>query len=214
MKPTNIYIIRHGQSASNADLSVHATIPDWKIPLTQLGIEQSQAAGKIIAEKIGSQKLGVYISPFLRTRDTWKNMAVNIPGSAIAFEKEDPRIREQEWGHLRCAEEYSPIDKEREEYGTFFYRIPDGESGADVYCRCSGFLDTLHRDFEKPDFPDNVLIVCHGYTMRVLLMRWFHYTVEHFHDLANSHNCQIVELKLNEKNKYDLMTPWKRKSAA
>jgi len=212
MKPSRIFIIRHGQSLANADINTHATIPDWKVPLTVLGMKQSQDAGKYIAEQIGNGKLGVYISPFLRTKETWNNMSVNIPGACIAFEKEDPRLREQEWGHLRVAEEYDGIEKERDAYGPFFYRIPDGESGADVYDRCTGFLSTIYRDFEKVDYPENILIVCHGFTMRVLLMRWFHWTVEHFHNLGNSRNCQIVELALNEKNKLEIVTPWPLKS--
>ena len=73
----------------------------------------------------------------------------------------------------------------RDAYGTFYYRISEGESGADVYDRVSDFFGTLHRDFEKPDFPANALIVTHGMTLRLFLMRWFHWTVEEFEQLAN-----------------------------
>ena len=44
-------------------------------------------------------------------------------------------------------------------------------------------MDTLHRDFQKTDFPQNVLIVTHGLTMRLFLMRWFHWTVSEFEAL-------------------------------
>lgn len=212
MKPNRIFIIRHGQSEANADLNVHASVPDWLIPITPLGAQQSQEAGKIITSQIGEEELGVYVSPFLRTRQTWGNMLVNIPEDNVAFVKEDPRIREQEWGHLRHAEEYDPIEAERNAYGPFFYRIPDGESGAYVYDRCTGFLNTLYRDFEKVDFPKNVLIVTHGFTMRVLLMRWFHYSVEHFHKMANSKNCEIVVLEKTEVGRFEVKTPWPLKN--
>ena len=208
MRPDRIFIIRHGESTSNADPSVHATIPDWKIPLTEKGKSQAGTAGTFICNGIERESLGVYVSPFLRTRQTWENMANNIHASQIKFKKEDPRIREQEWGHLRHAEETDIIDKERQEYGTFFYRLPDGESGADVYDRCTGFLDTLYRDFEKKDFPENVLIVTHGYTTRVLLMRWLHWSIEEFHSLKNPKNCQVFELNLGEDDKYELVTPF------
>ena len=212
MKPKRIFIIRHGQSEANAGLGVHATLPDWKIPITELGIKQSLGGGDEVTYNMVPGKLGVYVSPFLRTRQTWEHMSKNIDSTRIAFVKEDPRIREQEWGHLRCAEDYDPIEKERDEYGPFFYRIPDGESGADVYDRCTGFLNTLYRDFDKHDFPENVLIVTHGFAMRVLLMRWFHYSVEHFHDMANSRNCQIVVLDKQEDGKFSVSTPWPLKS--
>lgn len=212
MKPKKVFIIRHGQSTANADIGVHATVPDWRVPITELGERQSQAAGLDISNAIGKKSLGVYTSPFLRTRQTWENMLINIPKNNVSFVKEDPRLREQEWGHLRCAEEYDPIETERNAYGPFFYRIPDGESGADVYDRCTGFLNTMYRDFEKDDFPENVLIVTHGFTMRVLLMRWFHYNVEYFHDMANSRNCQIVVLDKQEDGKFSVSTPWTLKS--
>ena len=54
---------------------------------------------------------------------------------------------------------------------SFYYRIPDGESGADVYDRVSTFLETLYRDFAKPDYPENTIIVTHGMTLRLFFMR-------------------------------------------
>jgi len=52
-----------------------------------------------------------------------------------------------------------------------FYRIPFGESGADVYDRVSTFLDTLHRAFESPDFPSTMILVGHGLLNRLFFMR-------------------------------------------
>ena len=37
----------------------------------------------------------------------------------------------------------------RPQFGRFFYRFPDGESGADVYDRVSAFLGTFHRDMQQ-----------------------------------------------------------------
>lgn len=105
--------------------------------------------------------------------------------------REEPRIREQEWGHFRDLADYDRTVVNRDAYGTFYYRIPEGESGADVYDRVSDFFGTLHRDFGKPDFPENALIVTHGMTLRLFLMRWFHWTVEDFEQLANPGNCQL-----------------------
>lgn len=214
MKAKRIFLIRHGQSLSNADPDAHATIPDWKIPLTDLGRVQSAIAGKAITLSIVNAGLGVYVSPYRRTRETWDCMKAAMTDPCqydIRWVKEDPRLREQEWGHLRTAEQSDAIDAERQSYGPFFYRIPDGESGADVYDRCTGFLDTLYRDFEKPDFPSHVLIVTHGFTMRVLLMRWLHWSIEEFHLLQNSKNCQIAELQLCLNDRYRLVGHWPKR---
>ena len=42
--PARIFMIRHGQSAANADTSIYNRVPDYRIPLTELGVEQARAA--------------------------------------------------------------------------------------------------------------------------------------------------------------------------
>ena len=36
-------MIRHGQSAANADTSIYNRVPDYRIPLTELGVEQAES---------------------------------------------------------------------------------------------------------------------------------------------------------------------------
>lgn len=208
MKPKRIFLIRHGESTGNADGNVHVTTPDWRIPLSEQGRSQAQKAGRALANELSVY--GVYVSPYARTLQTWNEIKSQLPFTP-QFVKEDPRLREQEWGHLRTPERDDVIDAERQAYGRFFYRMPDGESGADVYDRCTGFLDTLYRDFQKATFPENVLIVTHGFTLRVLLMRWLHWSVEEFHSLANPPNCARFELRLDESDHYRLTEAFQRK---
>ncbi|GMG19466.1 unnamed protein product [[Candida] boidinii] len=67
---------------------------------------------------------------------------------------EEPRMREQDFGNFQStSEEMQKIWKERAHYGHFFYRIPHGESAADVYDRCAGFNETLFRQFNTDKFP-------------------------------------------------------------
>ena len=44
----------------------------------------------------------------------------------------DPRVREQEWGNIGSTEDLKAITEERERIGRFFFRFPNGESGAGV----------------------------------------------------------------------------------
>ncbi len=210
MKPKRIILIRHGESEGNVDLRQYGKTPDFSLNLTQKGIEQAQNAGSKIKEIIGSETISVYISPFFRTRQTFASLKESIEEN-ISRAIEDPRIREQEWGHLRHPEENVDIKNERDNYSTFYYRIPDGESGADVYDRVSTFLETLHRDFRKPDFPDNALIVTHGMTLRLFLMKWFHWSVEEFERVRNPKNCQIVVMEKQEDGKYKLRSELKKR---
>lgn len=43
---------------------------------------------------------------------------------------------------------------------------------------------------------DTVVIVTHGLTARLFLMRWFHLTVDQFHSLYNMGNCERYNLEL------------------
>lgn len=88
-------------------------------------------------------------------------------------------------------------------------RFHDGESGADVYDRVTAFLDSFFRQMQSPAFDSEatngrwacevalvhedltaffcvlVIIVTHGLTLRLFLMRWFHWTVETFEATQN-----------------------------
>lgn len=192
------------------DKRKYQTVQDFALRLTSTGVEQAKLAGKQIKSIIGDEAIYVYLSPFFRTRETFENIRGAIE-SNIYKTIEDPRIREQDWGHLRHPADNKEISKERDDFSTFYYRIPDGESGADVFDRISNFLDTLHRDFVKEDYPQNVLIVTHGLTLRLFLMRWFHWTVEEFEKLRNPKNCQIVVMEKQPDNRYKIISELARK---
>ena len=205
MKPKRIILVRHGESQGNADPNHYETTPDYALHLTDEGRVQARVAGKQIAELIGQEKVRAYVSPWCRTRETFDGI-VSVLDDQIVISIEDPRIREQEWGHLVDVEELKRIRRKRIEYGTFYYRLPDGESGADVYDRVSTFLETLHRDFTKPDFPENAVIVTHGLTLRIFLMRWFHWSVEHFERVRNPLNGDVVVMEIGSDGRYEVVT--------
>ncbi|MBL0346288.1 histidine phosphatase family protein [Candidatus Villigracilis affinis] len=210
MRPKRIILIRHGESEGNLDRSRYHTVQDFALKLSSTGIQQAQQAGMRLKEILGDEKVYVYLSPFFRTRETFQHVREAIKQNVVKS-IEDPRIREQDWGHLRHPDDNKGIIEERDNFSTFYYRIPDGESGADVYDRVSSFLDTLHRDFKKESFPENVLIVSHGLTMRLFLMRWFHWSVEEFESLHNPKNCQIVIMERQPDNHYILSSELSRK---
>jgi broad specificity phosphatase PhoE len=210
MRPKRIILIRHGESEGNLDRLRYKTTQDFALKLTPAGIEQAKQAGTQIKELLEDQKVYVYLSPFFRTRETFQHIRESIDNNVVKT-IEDPRIREQDWGHLRHPDDNKGIIEERDNFSTFYYRIPDGESGADVYDRVSSFFDTLHRDFEKLDFPENVLIVSHGLTMRLFLMRWFHWSIEEFESLHNPKNCQIITMEKQADNHYKLISELAKK---
>ena len=215
MKPKRIFLVRHGESEGNVDYGKYATVPDYQLHLTEKGYHQAVVAGQKLKRVIGEERIKFYVSTFWRTRDTFygimesfKELYPNIKD----IYREDPRLREQEYGHWREQEVSEKIDEEKKRYGTFYYRIPDGESCADVYDRIGSFLNTIHRDFDKIDYPENVVIVTHGTAIRLFCMRWFHWTPEEFEATKNPHNCQVFILDRQLHSEYfKLRTPFEKR---
>lgn len=211
MKPKRIILIRHGESEGNVNRRVYGEKPDYALLLTEKGIEQARVAGVALKNLLQNERAFFYVSPLWRARMTFEEIAKAFPRHQFDY-IEEPRLREQEWGHLRDLDECKRTDQERDAFGTFYYRIEDGESGADVYDRVSDFLSTLYRDFEDPNYPENAVIITHGMTIRIFLMRWYHWTVEEFETYSNPKNCEMVILEKQLDGRYQLLTELKRKA--
>lgn len=205
--------MRHGQSVGNADKTVYKDTPDYALQLTDVGRQQATLAGERIWRITGDNTpIQFYVSPFWRTRQTYHCIRASFADKLPHKYYEDPRLREQEWGqNMDTRGDIGFIDKieeYRDSYGHFYYRFRDGgESCADVFDRVSDFLNTMFRDFEKKDYPRNVVIVTHGMTMRLILMRWFHCSVEEFESWGNPKNGDYFLLAREDNERYKLMTP-------
>ena len=100
MKPSKIILIRHGESIGNIDRGVYEKIPDYRLTLTPKGKEQAEECGKQLKEITKEETSFFYVSPLWRTRETFKHIQSSFNDESIVS-REEPRIREQEWGHLR-----------------------------------------------------------------------------------------------------------------
>lgn len=206
-RPHRIILVRHGESIANVDPTVYLHTPDNKIPLSKRGEEMALEEGRALRKIVGDESVRFFVSPFTRSRMTCKGI-IEGGGFTSYSIAEDPRIREQEWGNYQTEETFTKQVSERREVGAFYYRFPNGESGADVYDRVSAFLDTLFRKFKYKKCSDNFVIVSHGITIRLFLMRYFRWTVETFQDIWNPENCEhfILEREPDSFN-FDLKTP-------
>ncbi|MFY1679155.1 MULTISPECIES: histidine phosphatase family protein [unclassified Streptomyces] len=206
-RPRRIVLVRHGESTGNVDDSVYEKVPDHALGLTSRGRRQAAAAGDALRETFGSERVSVYVSPYRRTHETLR--AFRLDPDLIRV-REEPRLREQDWGNWQDREEVRAQKAYRDAYGHFFYRFAQGESGADVYDRVGNFLESLYRSFEAPDHPPNVLLVTHGLAMRLFCMRWFHWTVAEFECLSNPGNGEMRMLVLGKDGRYTLDRPFAR----
>eukprot|EP00924_Labyrinthula_sp_SR-Ha-C_P005129 snap_masked-scaffold_1-processed-gene-22.45-mRNA-1 protein AED:0.16 eAED:0.16 QI:0/-1/0/1/-1/1/1/0/436 len=195
--PKKVFFVRHGQSLGNVRLETYTETPDWAVPLTAQGKKEAISAGLEIKEQCGDVPLVVYYSPYKRTKETMKNILRAFPKRQVTLIQQEPRIREQDFGNFQNYKKMKQCKKERLQFSRFFYRFPMGESGADVYDRVSSFMESLFRLFRKRHERDfNLLIVSHGLTIRIFLMRWFRWSVSEFETLANPNNATPVVLEL------------------
>ncbi|ORX88437.1 alpha-ribazole phosphatase [Basidiobolus meristosporus CBS 931.73] len=210
-RPRKIILLRHGESVANLDKSIHRVVPDHKIKLTKKGLDQAREAGHRLQKELGpSDRLQFYVSPYLRTRQTFKELSSALTTNEYKV-FEEPRLREQDWGNFQAPSEVMKlICEEREKYGHFYYRIPNGESGADVYDRLSTFIESLHRAFDRPDFPDVLVLITHGLLARLFVMRWFRTSVEEFECQDNLQHCEFIIMEKSTRGKYVLKSPFRK----
>ena len=148
-RPRRIILMRHGQSVGNVDDQIYSTTPDWKVPLTAKGCGQAAAAGKsfraILDGDAAPGPVFIYTSPYKRCQETVDHLLLgaDLPQSRILGRREEPRIREQDFGNFQDPQKVRECKVSRDEFGRFFYRFPNGESGADVYDRVSTWLETM-----------------------------------------------------------------------
>ena len=186
MALVRMILLRHAESVGNVDELAYTRIPDHALPLTEAGRAQAAAAGPAIARLLDGERPAVYVSPYLRTRETLRLLDIRDSCERIS---QEPRLREQDWGNLQDPADQEVQKARRNEFGHFFYRLPFGESGADVDDRVAAFLSDLRRRDEN--HPETVLIVSHGLTLRLLCRRLFGWSIELFESLSNPGTCEF-----------------------
>jgi broad specificity phosphatase PhoE len=204
-RPRRIILVRHGESEGNLDDTIYERVPDHRISLSAKGFEQARQTGEWLRQVLDGESVEVYASPYVRARETLEALALPVAERDVRVE---PRLREQDWANFQDAADIADQRVLRNRYGHFYYRFTHGESGSDVYDRVSTFLESMHRNFETPDAPRNVVIVTHGLTMRLFCMRWFHWSVDYFESLDNPENAQPVVLLRQEDFHYKLEAPF------
>jgi broad specificity phosphatase PhoE len=189
MQPQTLYIIRHGESVSNIDKTARATIPDHKITLSELGEQQCLELGKRLANHI-QEPIAIWTSPYTRARQTTQLFSQGLSHIPI-LHREDPRIREQDWGNYYTEFEHTTMRDGLDNHSRFFFRMPHGEAGTDVFDRVSSFLEMLHRE----NTSNTVVISTHGMTAMIFLMRLLHWTYEEYETTDWFHNCGFVRFE-------------------
>lgn len=153
------------------------SVSDYNTPLTDEGLKQAAITGRALKSKI-SLPDAVYVSPYLRTRQTLEQLCAGWPELGGVKMVQEERIREQEHGlstvfnDWRVYYVFHPLQALLYKLeGEYEYRFLNGENKADVRDRVRSFLSTLIREHAE----QNVLVVSHHLTLlslRANLERW------------------------------------------
>lgn len=194
--PARIILLRHAESEGNMDQNIYSHQPDHTVSLTATGKEHALQMGvklhSLLAEK-GPVKAFFMSSPYNRTLQTTDRLLQAFRDDEVVGVRQAVQLREQDFGNFQDPTKIKADLNERQLFGRFWFRFPGGESGADVYDRLTIFEDHLTRDMMNGRFSGTTLIlVTHGLTLRIFLMRWFHWTVDEFLQVYNPSNCSPV----------------------
>lgn len=88
------------------DEGAYTRVPDPRIGLTSRGWEEADACGHRIRELVSTGpddwKVYFYVSPYRRTLETLRGLGKAFEPERIAGVREEPRIREQDFGEKIC----------------------------------------------------------------------------------------------------------------
>jgi 2,3-bisphosphoglycerate-dependent phosphoglycerate mutase len=211
-----ILLVRHGESLGNVDPSVHMTTADHMVPLSDRGHDQAREAGRAIAkfytEQLGDERphVRLWCSPYKRTRQTADGlMETAMPW--ITDRVEHIMLCEQQFGLFdgvaeadmpkRFPAEFGYYDMLCRFGGKFWARMPQGESRFDVAKRVHQAFGTFHRDALDHGIQD-LVVICHGVTLRAFVMMWCHLSPEWFEAEPNPANCAVRLLDAGEDHGY------------
>lgn len=155
-----IYLVRHGQTAFNAERRLQGHVDS---PLTELGVRQARAVADLLADMVGGEPgWRIVSSPLGRARATAEIIAERLGLAEIA---EDRRLIELSWGawdgRLR-----SELEAEYPEaFGRtgWAFDAATGESYEAVEARLADWLASLPPEPER-----RIIAVSHGVSGRVL----------------------------------------------
>lgn len=185
--PSQLIIVRHGQSAGNiardaahdarAD-RIALSERDADVPLSALGVEQATSLGKWFASHPEEERPEILLSsPYLRAFQT----AQHFRASGGTQEKEpicfDERLREKEFGILDgltttgIQNLFADQAEFRRLLGKFYHRPPGGESWCDVILRLRSVMDTISLHYAGRRvmiFTHQVVVLCLRYIIEAM----------------------------------------------
>lgn len=168
-----LYLVRHAESEANRGNHT------GKDPvLSETGVEQAKRLGMYFRKKKINK---IYCSKMTRAKQTLKEIKEYLPNVPIEYTK---KINEKSKGIYEHQEERFNEALKKSGLKWHEFRPPQGENLKDVEKRAQLFRDFLYAAHKN----DHVLIVSHGYFLRVLINRIFKFHIREikYFELSNA----------------------------
>lgn len=186
-----ILLIRHAQSEEDINPSIHNLADDHEIKLTLFGIEQTKKLAHCLLQYLNIKNKIIYLSPSKRARETWNILNSYSADKNLVYV--DKRIRNLNWGNITL-ETRKQIETERYKVGVLNYKFPGGDNTPDYIADICDFTKEMLYDCNKQNFPECIIIITHGFALRVIARSILNISDEEFKWLANPPNCYWAKI--------------------
>lgn len=95
--------------------------------------------------------------------------------------------------HFLCLERY--------ETGILRYNFKNGESAKSFIERLSDFVEMIRKDNFKHDV---IVIITHGFEMRIIMMHMFGWSEDYFESLEHPDRCEFKKIILTKDHTFRL----------
>ncbi len=199
MSLKKIIVIRHAQSEEDINPNLNGEKKDILISITERGKHQVVRTIERI-EKVfsGIDSIRIYLSPSNRVLQTtsilYSKLGLDNLGVFV-----DPRIRNLNWGDV-TPENIKKIEEERYKVGVLHYQFPNGDYSPTFVRRIGYFVEELLILGKQKRFPKGVIIVTHGFAMRIITKFLLQMSDEDFRWIKNPPNCYIADFQIDDFN--------------
>ncbi len=188
-----LFVMRHAESLEDIDKSAYERIADADMPLSEYGREQAKTFSLGFVHELGADKhLRLILSPSKRVLETAEIIVSGLPADILCSVSTEHLIVKQNWGNV-TRDNRAEIEKQRYLAGVLRYQFPGGESGPEMLSRFDLFAEKLTREIaDKPT--KSILIITHGFGLRVLLKTILGWAEGYFESLALPPHCDLKRL--------------------
>ena len=186
-----ILLIRHAQSEEDINPSIHNLVNDHEIKLTPFGIEQTKKLAFYLLQYLNIENKIIYLSSSKRAQETWNILKSYSTDKNLVYI--DKRIRNLNWGNITL-ETREQIEKERYKIGVLHYKFPGGDNTPNYVSDICNFTKKMLHGCDKLNFPECIIIITHGFALRVIARSILNISDEEFKWLANPSNCYCAKI--------------------